>query len=123
MTSSERRAGLIGLTLTLSMLLAAFGGEAAAQAPSQPQVEPSTEAVQAARPYAMFGPTASDAWTRLAQAPEAVAVLERAQLGLGRPPGAIPVIHTEGTLPESAKSAAGHARIFRSFCRWRSPIG
>lgn len=98
-TSSERRARLIRQALTLTTLLAALGGEAVAQAQSQSQIDPPADAVQETRPYAMFGPTASDAWTRTAQTPEAAAVLERAQLGLGRPPGAIPVIHTEGTLP------------------------
>lgn len=49
--------------------------------------------------FALFDAGARCTLPRLAQGPEGVAILERAEAGLTRPHGAVPVLHTEGTLP------------------------
>lgn len=86
------------LVLAALLLMLASGAPAAAQAGTQ--TDPLTAAaLETGGSFALFGPAAPGDWTAHAATAEAAAVLERARGGLTRLPGAIPVIHTEGTLP------------------------
>jgi hypothetical protein len=67
--------------------------------------------IPADTPFALFKTDPEQSWHAQADTPAAVAVLERATVGLTRPPGAIPVIHTEGTLPgRGIREISGRAR-------------
>lgn len=89
----------VPIAVAMSALLWAFCPGSAVMAEPHPCDAAGPSAPIAAERFAMFGPVAPDAWSQHAQSAEAAAVLERARLGLDRSPGAIPVIHTEGTLP------------------------
>ena len=86
------------LLLAGLLLMLVPGAPAAAQARTQTD-PPVATAIQTGDAFALFGPTLSGDWTAHAGTAEAAVVLERARSGLTRAPGAIPVIHTEGTLP------------------------
>lgn len=69
-------------------------------AQAETQTDPSAAAaMETGDSFAMFGPATPGDWTAHAGTVAGAAVLERARVGLTRPPGAIPVVHTEGTLP------------------------
>lgn len=98
-----------------ALMLAALAVMLVAGAPVDARAElqsgPSTAALEAAPPFAIFGPAAGGDWSAHAGTAEAAVVLERARSGLTRPPGAIPVIHTEGTLPgRGIREISGRAR-------------
>ncbi|QTN20961.1 alginate lyase family protein [Brevundimonas sp. AJA228-03] len=61
--------------------------------------------------FALFGPGAEDRLPTHIGTMAADAVIANATVGLSRPPGAIPVIHTEGTLPgRGIREISGRAR-------------
>ena len=84
------------LAALMLILVAGTPGDALAGGQAGPGA---TDAVDTPASFALFGPAASDDWAAHAGSAEAAAVIERARGGLTRPPGAIPVTHTEGTLP------------------------
>lgn len=90
-----RRSRTVRLT-TAAFALALALAPAATQAASD---DASVASSRHADHFALFDAEARCALPRLALAPEGLAILERAEAGLTRPHGAIPVLHTEGTLP------------------------
>lgn len=109
MRSPRKQARHRTVVLATLLLVTAVGmaGETRAR------VEPAQriEAAASGQSFALFGPSQKTAWRSHLDSPEAVALLERAAVGLTRPPGAIPVIHTEGTLPgRGIREISGRAR-------------
>ena len=67
--------------------------------------------VEPASAFALFGPEAENRLPANVGTVAADAVMASATVGLSRPPGAIPVIHTEGTLPgRGIREISGRAR-------------
>ena len=99
MCEGRRRISARAPTLVLAVLLIMLVSGAPADAHAGIQTSPSTAALEAEDSFALFRPVDQGDWSAHAGTTEAAAVLERARSGLTRPPGAIPVIHTEGTLP------------------------
>lgn len=95
---------LAGLLITL---VAPAHGEARAEGQSMSPVligEPASG-------FALFGPEAENRLPTQVGTMAADAVIASATVGLSRPPGAIPVIHTEGTLPgRGIREISGRAR-------------
>jgi hypothetical protein len=95
---------LAGLLITLAALA---HGEVRAEGQSIPPAltgEPASD-------FALFGPGAEDRLPAHIGTMAAGAVIANATVGLSRPPGAIPVIHTEGTLPgRGIREISGRAR-------------
>jgi hypothetical protein len=94
----------------LTTIAAALVFPGTVKAEAEADVVSSSPAASTAR-FALFNPGSGASWRAAADTPAATAVLERATLGLTRPPGAIPVLHTEGTLPgRGIREISGRAR-------------
>lgn len=87
-----------GLLLAALVMILVSGAPADALAGTQTAPATAT-AGETEDVFALFGPATRGDWAAHAGTAGAAAVLERARSGLTRTPGAIPVIHTEGTLP------------------------
>jgi hypothetical protein len=97
--------------LLLAVITAVLVAPGTVEARAQAAASSSSPAATTDTVFALFDPGPGDAWRAQADTPAAVAVLERATVGLTRPPGAIPVIHTEGTLPgRGIREISGRAR-------------
>ena len=116
-TRSWLRAGL-GQALLVAGVTIALVAAGPVEAWAQADAASSSLAAPANAAFALFDLGPAETWRAQAEAPAAAAVLERAAIGLTRPPGAIPVLHTKAPCRdgESAKSAAARARTSRSPC-------
>lgn len=85
--------------LLLAATFAALIATGPAEARTPAEIASSRRVVADETHFALFDAGAAQNWRAQVDTPAAVAVLERAAIGLTRPPGAIPVMHTEGTLP------------------------
>ncbi len=95
----RRRTHRLGAALLLAALSAALATTGPGQASAQADAASSSRSVPADAAFALFDPASGQAWRAFSDSPSAAAVMERATIGLTRPPGAIPVMHSEGTLP------------------------
>ena len=97
-TRSWLRAGL-GQALLVAGVTIALVAAGPVEAWAQADAASSSLTVPADAAFALFDLGPAETWRAQAETPAAATVLERAAIGLTRPPGAIPVLHTEGTLP------------------------
>ena len=111
MAGGRRWVGARGRAVMLAALAVVLVAGAPVDERAELQSGRATAAREAGPPLAIFGPAAGGDWSAHAGTAEAAVVLERARSGLTRPPGAIPVIHTEGTLPgRGIREISGRAR-------------